>query len=75
LAAGHTGEQVVLVAHGGVMDMLYRVATGLDLQAPRSWLLGNAAVNRLLWSPQGLTLVGWGDTGHLTDAALDESTA
>jgi 2,3-bisphosphoglycerate-dependent phosphoglycerate mutase len=44
------------------------------LQAPRSWLLGNAAVNRLLWSPQGLTLVGWGDTGHLTDAALDESS-
>jgi 2,3-bisphosphoglycerate-dependent phosphoglycerate mutase len=75
LAVGHTGEQVVLVAHGGVMDMLYRVATGLDLQAPRSWLLGNAAINRLLWSPQGLTLIGWGDTSHLADTALDESTA
>lgn len=75
LAARHRGEQVVLVAHGGVMDMLYRVATGLDLQAPRSWLLGNAAINRLLWSPQGLTLIGWGDTSHLADTALDESTA
>jgi probable phosphoglycerate mutase len=75
LAASHRGEQVVLVAHGGVMDMLYRVATGLDLQAPRSWLLGNAAINRLLWSPQGLTLIGWGDTSHLADTALDESTA
>jgi probable phosphoglycerate mutase len=75
LAASHRGGQVVLVAHGGVMDMLYRVATGLDLQAPRSWLLGNAAINRLLWSPQGLALVGWGDTTHLADTALDESTA
>jgi probable phosphoglycerate mutase len=75
LAANHRGEQVVLVAHGGVMDMLYRAATGLDVQAPRSWLLGNAAINRLLWSPQGLALIGWGDTSHLADDALDESTA
>ena len=38
-----------LVAHGGVLDLLYRVATGQDLQAPRTWQLGNATINRLLW--------------------------
>jgi D-serine deaminase-like pyridoxal phosphate-dependent protein len=48
----------VLVAHGGVLDMLYRLATGLDLQAPRTWLVTNASINRLLWTPQGLTLAG-----------------
>ena len=74
LAARHRGEQIVLVAHGGVMDALYRLATQQPMQAPRSWSLGNAAINRLLWSPQGLTLVGWGDTRHLEDAALDESS-
>lgn len=75
LAARHPGEQIVLVGHGGVMDVLYRAATGQELQAPRTWALGNAAINRLLWTPQGLALVGWADTGHLDDAALDETSA
>jgi probable phosphoglycerate mutase len=75
LAVGHPGEQIVVVGHGGVMDVLYRAATGQELQAPRTWALGNAAINRLLWTPDGMTLVGWADTGHLDDAALDEATA
>jgi probable phosphoglycerate mutase len=72
LATQHAGEQIVLVAHGGVLDQLYRAATGQDLQAPRSWDLNNAAINRLLWTPQGLSLVGWADTLHLDKTALDE---
>lgn len=72
LAAPHAGQQIVLVAHGGVMDQLYRLATGQDLQAPRTWQLGNTAVNRLLWTPEGLSLVGWADISHLDDDALDE---
>jgi len=72
LAARHPDELIVLVAHGGVMDVLYRAATGQDLQAPRTWALGNAAINRLLWTPDGLTLVGWSDTGHLENTTLDE---
>lgn len=75
MAAQHVGGQIVLVAHGGVMDVLYRLATGQELQAPRTWHLGNAAINRLLWTPEGLTLVGWGDTGHLEEATLDEGSA
>ena len=65
LAARHPGQAVVLVAHGGVLDCLYRAATGVDLQAPRSWQVANATVNRLLWTPQGLALVGWNDARHL----------
>ncbi len=76
LAERHPGEQIVLVAHGGVLDVLYRVATGQDLQTRRSWNLGNATINRLLWTPEGLTLVGWADTRHLEDdEALDETSA
>ena len=75
LAARHLGEQIVLVAHGGVLDALYRLATGLDISAPRSWSLTNTAINRLLWSPESLTLVNWGDTRHLEKDSLDESTA
>lgn len=77
LARRHPGEQVVMVAHGGVMDVLYRAATGQHLQAPRTWALDNAAINRLLCTGQGLSLVGWADTGHLQagdEQPLDEST-
>jgi probable phosphoglycerate mutase len=74
LAARHPGQQIVMVAHGGVMDILYRAATRLDLQAPRSWQLTNTAVNRLLWTPQGLSLVGWCDTSHLDALGKDESS-
>ena len=74
LAARHVGEQIVLVAHGGVLDVLYRAATRLDLQAPRTWLLPNTAVNRLLWTPEGLSLVGWADTSHLDQGARDETS-
>ena len=76
LARQHIGEQIVLVAHGGVMDALYRTATRQDVQSPRTWNLGNATINRLLWTPEGLSLVGWSDSRHLDgDEALDETTA
>jgi 2,3-bisphosphoglycerate-dependent phosphoglycerate mutase len=80
LAARHLGEQILIVAHGGVLDVLYRAATRLDLQAPRTWELPNTAINRLLWSPEGLSLVGWADTAHLQvpdslGGALDERSA
>ena len=65
LASRHTGELVALVAHGGVMDVLYRAATRQELQAPRTWQLGNAAINRMLWSSEGFSLVGWSDISHL----------
>jgi len=65
LAAAHAGQTIALVAHGGVLDCLYRAATRLELQAPRTWHVGNATVNRLLWTPEGFTLVGWNDTTHL----------
>ena len=72
LAARHPGELIALVGHGGVMDVLYRAATRLHIQAPRTWTLGNAAINRLLWTPEGFTLVGWADTQHLEGEALDD---
>jgi 2,3-bisphosphoglycerate-dependent phosphoglycerate mutase len=71
LAAQNIGKHIVVVSHGGVMDVLYRAATGLDLQAPRSWQLTNAAINRLLWNGEHLSLVGWADTSHIDNAAYD----
>jgi probable phosphoglycerate mutase len=75
LASRHPGQQIVVVAHGGVLDTLYRIATRQEVNSPRTWQLPNGAINRLLWTPQGFTLVGWSDTQHLDHAAGDENTS
>ena len=75
LARASAGEQIAVVAHGGVLDVLYRAATGQELELARAWKIPNAAVNRVLWTADsGFTLVGWADTSHLEDS-LDEDTA
>lgn len=76
LAQRHLGQTIVVVAHGGVLDCFYRAANGIELTAPRSWTIGNATINRLLYSPDGLTMVGWADDGHLAahGGVLDESS-
>jgi len=73
LAAAHPGQTICLVAHGGVLDCLYRAAAHIDLRAPRTWQLGNASINRLLYSAGGFSLIGWSDSLHLDDAMLDEA--
>lgn len=66
-AAGHAGQTIAIVAHGGVLDCLYRAATAQGLSAPRSWQLGNATINRLLFNGEHLSLVGWNDSAHLDE--------
>jgi probable phosphoglycerate mutase len=73
VAGRHPGQTIALVAHGGVLDCLYRAATRLDLRVPRTWHIGNASINRLLHSEEGFHLVGWADTQHLDDVSRDES--
>lgn len=75
IAARHAGEAIAVFAHGGVLDCLYRAATRLDLRAPRSWQLGNAAINRLLHHGEGFVVVGWNDDAHLAglDGSMDGS--
>jgi probable phosphoglycerate mutase len=74
IAAANAGRTIAIVTHGGVLDCLYRAAAGIDIGAPRSWELGNAAINRLLYTPRGFTLVGWSDTSHLEGVTLDDGS-
>ena len=74
LAAAHVGQAIALVCHGGVLDSLFRAANHLALNLPRQWILGNAAINRLLHSPQGLRVVGWNDARHLEMRMRDETS-
>ena len=74
LAHQHMGQSIAVVAHGGVLDCFYRAANGVAIEAPRTWVVGNACVNRLLYTPQGFTMVAWADDRHLESSdVLDES--
>jgi probable phosphoglycerate mutase len=67
LAGAHPGQTIAIVAHGGVLDCLHRAALRVELTAPRAWPLANATVNRLLFTGEGLMVIGWNDDAHLAD--------
>ncbi|MFO1380992.1 MAG: histidine phosphatase family protein [Chitinivorax sp.] len=71
IAADHPGQTVLIVTHGGVLDIVYRLATGLDMAAPRDFGIPNAALNWLSHSAGNWQLLQWADQAHL-EAALDE---
>lgn len=69
----HRGETVVVVAHGGVLDQLYRHAVGLPISGPRAFTLRNASINCVEVDGDRWTLGDWGDVRHLERAvALDD---
>jgi len=74
IAARHRGGHIAVVTHGGVLDALYRAASRIAIDEPRTWQLGNASINRLLHGEDGFTLVGWSDTFHLEDPSLGEDS-
>jgi len=75
LARSHPGQTIALVAHGGVLDCFYRAANHVPLSAPRTWTVGNVSINRLLYSPEGFSLLNWADTRHLDEeVGLDETS-
>ncbi len=45
LAGGDAAQSLVVVTHGGVLDVVYRIATGLPIEAPRDYPIGNAGMN------------------------------
>jgi probable phosphoglycerate mutase len=71
LAARHVGQNVLAFTHGGVLDVVYRAATGRALDVPRDFALPNAALNWVEHDNAGWRLISWADCRHL-QRALDE---
>lgn len=72
LVASHAGETLLLVTHGGVLDVIFRIATGRSLDAPRDYPMPNAGINWFEHSdgePQTLRLVAWAEQYHLDPLA------
>ena len=76
LAASHGGETLLLVCHGGVLDVINRHVRGLPLAAPRDFTIPNAGITWLEKGTDGTwRIVLWGCTRHLEAGALDELPA
>lgn len=65
LVAKHAGQRIAAVTHGGVLDTIYRIATGLAPDAPRRFELNNASINRVGWDGERFSVLDWGDVSHL----------
>ena len=75
IAAKHLGQRVMVVSHGGAMDIIWRHATQVSLRVPREAPLLNASLNRLSVSKEGWKLINWGDVRHLERGASDDITS
>ncbi|MET0540869.1 MAG: histidine phosphatase family protein [Variovorax sp.] len=71
IATAHTGQNVLVVTHGGVLDMVWRTAKGLSLSGPRQSEIPNAGFNRIriadAGDPARIQILDWADTAHLAD--------
>lgn len=72
VAAAHHGQTVVIVAHGGVLDVVNRFVRQMPLHTPRDFDIPNAGLNWLSFDGHAWEIDDWADTRHLDGAALDE---
>ncbi|CAM2175748.1 2,3-bisphosphoglycerate-dependent phosphoglycerate mutase [Paraburkholderia sacchari] len=77
ILAKHPEGRIACVAHGGVLDCIYRFANGLALDAPRAWPLLNTSVNVVDFERDGVVtqarVLAWGDVTHLPSPSDDDS--
>lgn len=72
LALAHVGETIVLVTHGGALDVANRFVRDKPLDHPRDFQIPNACICRLTVVGDAWQLASWGETHHLADGGLDE---
>lgn len=72
IAAAHPGQNVAVVLHGGVLDIINRFVRGNSLETPRDFLIPNAGLNWIAVDNGRWHLETWGETAHLEPGALDE---
>jgi len=67
----HAGETILMVSHSGVLDVLYRHATGRPLETPRDFEIPNCALNWFALDGHGLHLERWADRHHLAHVLVE----
>lgn len=66
LARQREGQRLVVVTHGGVLDMVYRSALGLSLSGPRQSVIPNGGISRVrMRGDAAFEILNWAETRHL----------
>lgn len=74
LAKGHPAQTLLVFSHGGVIDMVWRLATGADLGGPRTMPILNTSLNAFRIDGQGgWQLLDWGYVPHLDAQSSTQS--
>jgi probable phosphoglycerate mutase len=71
LVERHAGRTLVIVTHGGVLDIVNRIARAVPLEAPRDVEIPNASLSRLRHGGGRFEIRSWGEVSHWR-RALDE---
>lgn len=58
----HRGQSIVVVTHGGVLDVVYRQVHGLPPETPRTYPIPNAGINWVAVGDAGWRIESWGET-------------
>ncbi|KRD15777.1 phosphoglycerate kinase [Acidovorax sp. Root267] len=67
IAQQYQGQKVMVVTHGGVLDMIWRTARGTGLDGPRQSDIPNAGLNRVRVDGDAVEVLDWADVRHLAD--------
>src|SRR5690625_571061 len=72
LARDHAGKNLMVFAHGGVIDIVWRVSQQLGLDAFRAEPILNTSINRFSIDVENnWTLQEWGQVNHLNVAEVE----
>jgi len=76
MVSHHDGETIAAVTHAGVLDILYRRATGRPLHTPRDFTIPNCALNWFVFDNhgpggKGWHVEAWDDHHHLKQVIKD----
>ena len=69
----HPSQTIAVVSHAGVLEIVYRKATGRPLQTPRDFAIPNCALNWFNFDEHGWHLEAWDDHHHLTKVLLESA--
>jgi probable phosphoglycerate mutase len=65
LAHEHRGDRLVIVTHGGVLDMLWRTVHDLSLDGYRQCVIPNAGINHVVFDNGRWRILDWARVDHL----------
>jgi probable phosphoglycerate mutase len=69
----HPKQTIAVVSHAGVLEMVYRKATGRPLHTPRDFAIPNCALNWFKFDEQGWQLEAWDNHHHLAKVLMESA--